>query len=258
MNLIVLSLTCVFWKSSVKWQKFRMVAASLLGAGLSAFFLVILQNYLLAIAVTFFSVMPVMLLFAFGAKSLRQFLLCLGTSLFSTVVLRGTAEAVFQLTGIRTLNFYVCLVVLVAARYVVKSAVSSVKQQKRRMEVTLTGPGGSISCLGFYDSGNLLSVPESGEPVHIIAPELMHRLLGETRGEALKQQMVAFHTLGADVGWIQVYQIPSLTARQGNCCYRIEPAWVGLGRESLMKGKNYQIILNAAVTENKGKSLESV
>lgn len=235
-----------------------MAAASLFGAGLSALCMALLQNYRLAVAVTFIGVMPVMLLVAFGAKGIRQYLLCLGSSLFSTVMLNGVAEAVFRLTGLRTLNFYVGLSVLLIATYLVKCTLSSVKQQQQRMEVTLTGPGGDVSCLGLYDSGNLLSVPGSGEPVHIIAPELFQRLLGAAGRENIQTQTIPFQTLGTERGWIQIYRISALTVWQGRQCKRLEPAWVGCGSKSLMKGKNYQIILNAAVTENKGKGLESV
>ena len=221
MNLIILSLTTVFWKRSVKWGKLRMVAAGLFGAVLSALCLILLGNYRGTMAVMAFFIVPAMLVLAFGWPGGRQFVFCVGTSLLSAVILNGVALAFYNLTGITTLNLYVSIVVLITAHFLVKCMLVSVRQQKRQLEVTLTGSGECVSCMGLYDSGNLLRIPETEEPVHII--------------------------LGAGEGNLKVYRIRALDARQGNFCCHMEPAWVGCGDEALMKGKSYQIILNAAI-----------
>ena len=117
------------------------------------------------------------------------------------------------------------------------------------MKVTLWGPGGCVSCMGLYDSGNLLKVPGSEEPIHIIAPALLHRLLGQEKAGCVREESVAFRALGTGEGTLKVYRIGALEARQGKCCCRMEPAWVGCGDEVLMRGKSYQIILNAGVMD---------
>lgn len=241
MNLIILSLTTVFWKRSVKWGKLRMVAAGLFGAVLSALCLILLGNYRGTMAVMAFFIVPAMLVLAFGWPGGRQFVLCVGTSLLSAVILNGVALAFYNLTGITTLNLYVSIVVLITAHFLVKSMLVSVRQQKRQLEVTLTGSGGCVTCTGLYDSGNLLRIPETEEPVHIIAPELMSHLAGTN------EKTIAFRALGAGEGKLKVYRIRALDARQGDFCCHMEPAWVGCGDETLMKGKSYQIILNAAI-----------
>lgn len=247
MNLIILSLTTVFWKRSVKWGKLRMVAAGLFGAVLSALCLILLGNYRGTMAVMAFFIVPAMLVLAFGWPGGRQFVFCVGTSLLSAVVLNGVALAFYNLIGITTLNLYVSIVVLITAHFLVKCMLVSVRQQKRQLEVTLTGSGECVSCMGLYDSGNLLRIPETEEPVHIIAPELMSRLAGKGESDELTEETIAFRALGAGEGNLKVYRIRALDARQGNFCCHMEPAWVGCGDEALMKGKSYQIILNAAI-----------
>lgn len=252
MNLIILSLTCVFWKRSVKWMKLRMVFAGLMGAVLSALCLIGLKTYRGTMAVMAFFIVPAMLILAFGWPGGRQFVFCVGTSLLSAVILNGVALAFYNLTGIKTMHLYVSIVVLFAARFLVNSLLVSVSQQKRQMKVTLTGPGGCVSCMGLCDSGNLLCIPGTKEPVHIISPELLRRIAGQEGTESLKEETVAFRALGTGEGSLKVYQIGALQVSQGKCCCHMKPAWVGCGDEALMKGKSYQIILNAAIIDALG------
>lgn len=252
MNLIILSLTSVFWKYSVKWMVFRMMAAGLLGSGLSAVCLTVLHNYRGTMAVMAFFIVPLMLFTAFGWPGPRQFVFCVATSLLSAVILNGIVQAFCNLTGARSLNVYVCGAVFPVAWFLVKSLRSSLGQQRNRLPVTLTGPGGIVSCLGLYDSGNLLTIPGEEEPVHIIAPSLMAQIVGATGTGALEEDVVTFHALGTQEGRMKVYRIPALEVEMGKSSCRLEPAWIGCGDEALMKGKNYQIILNAAIMDRLG------
>lgn len=252
-NLIILSLTSVFWKYSVKWMVLRMMASCLLGSALSTFCLIALHSYRGTMAVMAFFIVPLMLFLSFGWPGPRQFVFCVATSLLSAVILNGTVCAFSNLTGIRNLNLYICGAAFPVAWFLVKSLRSSISQQRNRLSVILTGPGGRVSCLGLYDSGNLLTVPKTEEPVHIIAPELLKQLSGEAGTGKMREEVVAFHTLGTQNGQMRVYQIPALEVEMGKSRYRVEPVWVGCGDAGLMRGKNYQIILNAAIIDSLGK-----
>lgn len=249
MNLIILSLTSVFWKYSVKWMVLRMMAAGLFGSAFSTFCLIALHSYRGTMAVMAFFIVPLMLLLSFGWPGPRQFVFCVATSLLAAVILNGAVAALCNLTGIRSLNLYVCGAAFPVAWFLVKSLRTSVREQRNRIPVKLTGPGGCVLCLGFYDSGNLLTVPGTEEPVHIIAPELLKQLVGEAGTGKMREEIVTFHTLGTQEGQMRVYQIPELEVEIGKrrCCE--EPAWIGCGDAGLMRGKNYQIILNAAIMD---------
>ena len=249
MNLIILSLTSVFWKYSAKWLILRMMAAGLVGTGLSAVCLITFHSYRGTMAVMAFFIVPLMLLLAFGWQGMRQFVFCVATSLLSAVILNGTVQAFCNLTGVRSLNLYVCLSVFLLAWFLVKCLCSSLGQQRGRFPVTLIGPGRKVYCLGLYDSGNLLTVPKSGAPVNILAPELWQQLLGNVKEGELQEELVTFHTLGTGEGLMRVYRIPAMSVEFGKNSCRLEPAWVGCADAVLMKGKNYQVILNAALTK---------
>ena len=193
-------------------------------------------SYELAVTGMVLIVVPFMLLIAFGRQNLRQFLVCIGTSWLSIVIVNGIATAVFNLTGIQNLYLYVAVVVVGTARLLVKAVITSVSQQKRYMQITLTDHGRSVSCTGLYDSGNLLQIPESAEPVHIVDPGVLKRLLRDWDRTS--------------EGWIRVYRMERMQIEQGNQKWTVQSPWMGCADAGLMKGKSYQVILNSVIVDN--------
>lgn len=246
MNLIVLSLTNVFCKSPVRKRKLRMMAGALVGAFLSAVFFIFFPSYIGAVAGMVFFVVPVMLEISFGWHGKRHFFMCAGCSWLSIVILNGIATAVYNLTGIRSLYVYACVIVLLSARFLVQRMISSVRLQTRQMRLTIDFQGNSVTCMGLYDSGNLLQIPESAEPVHIIAPELLTRLFKNVPEEKRESRMVPYHALGTSSGWIQVYRIGRMQIEQGKISCVMESPWMGKADSILMKDRPYQVILNSA------------
>ena len=51
--------------------------------------------------------------------------------------------------------------------------------RKNIYPVTLSYQGKEQSAYGFYDTGNLLSDPVSGEPVSVVKPEILETMLSE-------------------------------------------------------------------------------
>lgn len=207
-------------------------------------------SYELAVTGMVLIVVPFMLLIAFGRQNLRQFLLCIGTSWLSIVIVNGIATAVFNLTGIQNLYLYVAVVVVGTARLLVKAVITSVSQQKRYMQITLTDHGRSVSCTGLYDSGNLLQIPESAEPVHIADPGVLKRLLRDWDRTDIETKQIPFRTLGTSEGWIRVYRMERMQIEQGNQKWTVQSPWMGCADAGLMKGKSYQVILNSVIVDN--------
>ncbi len=247
MNLIVLSLTCVFCKSAVKYLKLRMAAAALFGAALSLLSYLVIPWYAGAVAACAFIVIPLMLFFAFGFGGLRLFVIRTGVSWLSIILLNGVVTAVYNLTGVRSLHVYICVLVLFAARILVRMLLSSVRMQKRQMQLTLTYHGRSITCMGLYDSGNLLKIPDSGEPVHIIHPGLLEHVL---HGEEPEFQVIPYHALGTSEGAIYVCRLDRLRLDDADHPKVMDDPWVGRAQPGLLRGKSYQVILNSDVVDN--------
>lgn len=103
------------------------------------------------------------------------------SSWLSIVLLNGVATAVYNLTGLENLYLYTALATAGITYVLVKNFVVSVQRQKRQMSVVLYNKTVSVPCIGLLDSGNLLTMPLSGNPVHIADAALLQKLVDEKR-----------------------------------------------------------------------------
>ena len=104
------------------------------------------------------------------------------SSWLSIVLLNGVATAVYNLTGLENLYLYTALATAGITYVLVKNLVVSVQRQKRQMSVVLYNKTVSVPCIGLLDSGNLLTMPLSGNPVHIADAALLQKLVDEKNG----------------------------------------------------------------------------
>lgn len=225
-----------------------MTAASMLGAIFSALLLLCVPFYAVSICGMAFLVVPLMLLLSFGYDGFRQLFFKIAVSWLSIVILNGVVTAVYNLTGLESLQIYICILALLAARIMVKAFLVSVGKQQNQMELTIENDGKRVCCMGLYDSGNLLQIPQSGEPVHIISPRLLKRLQGENAIE--EGQTIPYHALGTAEGKICVYQLEQIQFKRAGEWKILEHPWVGKADEALLQGKSYQVILNAKTVDN--------
>lgn len=219
----------------------RMIAA-LLGALASAACLILL-SYAAFVVFTALMAVPLMLIIAFGKRSLRQLGRDVLLSWLSIILLNGVAIIVFQMTGVQSLTIYSGILVLLVASALVRTLMRSLKKQKLLMQVVLCHGEHSVSCVGLYDSGNQLELPVTGEPVHIISPALLMSL---NITESPKRE-IYYSSLGNENGRIGVMQIEQMHILTDGkeLCYR--DAWVGCAGAKLMQNKDYQIILHSSV-----------
>lgn len=244
MNLIVLSLTFLLCKCQVSLRYLRMGLASLCGALAAALLLLFGPGYGWAVAGQAFFVVPAMLLISFGWNGKKDFLIRMGISWFSIVVLNGVASAIQNLTGLKRLTFYTAIAVLGVCRILLELLQNSVRRQGRLWNVTLYRGKCMVKCLGLYDSGNLLTIPDTGEAVHIVSPNLIEQLGMKEEGSL---RLIPYQALGTASGWIRVVQVERMELQSGKKCCILSNVWLGKAEEELLKGKSYQMILNGSV-----------
>lgn len=244
MNLIVLSLTYIFCKNPVSMRYLRMVLAAFCGTVSLTLLLVFGPGYGWSMAGHAFVLVPAMIYVAYGWNGKRSFIIRIGISWLSIVLLDGVAEALQNITGLRTIVFYASIAVLLVARVLTCFLIRAVGDLKRMFPVILYQGDKSVRCLGLYDTGNLLSMPNTGEMVHIVSGKLLARLGAE---DTAGLQLIPYRALGTQEGWIRVVQLDKLEIHMGREQKIYRNVRCGVAEEVLFQGKSYQVILHSGV-----------
>lgn len=128
------------------------------------------------------------------------------------------------------------------------AAITYLLQRKRRGDyiypAKIKKDGVSISLKAYWDSGNQLCDPYTGQDIHIIKEEMAKKLLLE---EEVKIRYVPFRSLGEAHGLLKVTNIDELLVFDGKKEIRMEHAAVGIAPEDLFTDKEYTLILHASV-----------
>lgn len=96
-------------------------------------------------------------------------------------IVKRSGNCSLQSDGTGNLYLYTALATAGITYVLVKNLVVSVQRQKRQMSVVLYNKTVSVPCIGLLDSGNLLTMPLSGNPVHIADAALLQKLVDEKR-----------------------------------------------------------------------------
>ncbi len=123
------------------------------------------------------------------------------SSWLSIVLLNGVATAVYNLTGLENLYLYTALATTGITYVLVKNLVVSVQRQKRQMSVVLYNKTVSVPCIGLLDSGNLLTMPLSGNR-YILQMQPCCRSLSMKKRY---KKEIPYRALGNPHGKLQVY-----------------------------------------------------
>lgn len=135
--------------------------------------------------------------------------------------------------------------------------------RKNIYPVTLSYQGKEQSAYGFYDTGNLLSDPVSGEPVSVVKPEILETMLSEdlidrlknlyenpgelksTEIAGLKPHYLSCRTVGQAEKLMLAVTLENLCIHTPAEEVRISRPVLALAFEPSALGKEYKVLLNS-------------
>lgn len=117
------------------------------------------------------------------------------------------------------------------------------QMQKGIFQVELLLRDKRIQTYGFYDSGNRLTDPYTGNGVYIISEKLWEKVV-QTQ---VTPVYVPYQALGNERGMLEVYYIEELRVEGEKGRKVIQKCPVGVTKDNLFEGKKYEIILNEEV-----------
>lgn len=160
---------------------------------------------------------------------------------FFTMLINSVLEALWNLFG-ENGSFIFCLLfscgaVIVGGRIWFNYK----KMQKGIFSAELVHDGITEPIKGFYDSGNKLKDVYTKKGVHIVSKEVLERM------KMSNPVLIPYQSLGNETGMLEVYYIEELIIEGESQKIHIHNCPLGVTKDNLFEGKNYQIILNEEV-----------
>ena len=191
--------------------------------------------------VQLFLEIPVMLCIGFGFKHYRYFGKLLLTGWCILIFLNGIAEGLLTITGGRGMSLLTFFVM-----YLLTACLLRLFQKNRRVQtilcaVTIRQKDKEIHCVGLLDTGNLLTLPGTGIPVHIVSKGLFEEQKKEEM--ELPAMEIPYSSLGEQEGKIQVVMVNSMEFEVDKEKRVLHNVWLGLAEERLFERKSYQMIV---------------
>lgn len=180
----------------------------------------------------------------------------IGICIFARVILEGCVSVAAEYTG---LPLGLCLftgffIACFLERYRQKEG----KRRNTFYEVTVSLGDRKKQILALWDSGNQLSHPVSGKPVHIINQNIVEELLEEKEQEELRKllrlqsvekvsgrfSLIPYRTIGKEHGLMPVLTVDTIQIRCGENIKETKDCLVAVSQIAVSSTGKYQMILH--------------
>lgn len=244
MDYIALSSVNCFLKRGYKQR--RMIAVAIVASVLSLFLHIYIVNPGIRTIILHFGLNMGMAVMAFGWSD-KKTLLENWLVIYMTVLLLGGIMEWETTLGIDAAFFWGKAVI---AAMLLSAATAYLSAKKEFMEkifsVEIIQDGKCYALNGYWDSGNLLVDPYLGKPVQIIDEHTARQIFGE---ELPAMRLIPFRALGSEGGLLSVCNAQEMHIYQGKNKKVLCPVILGIADNELLRGKEYDVILQASVIE---------
>lgn len=210
-------------------------------AGLLCFLL--LRQYVMYQLISHFILGPIFLYALFWPKQKEDFWKSWIASYLIMLYMGGFVEWGVENTGIS----FPWILVLTTLPVLLLTAMARWRRHKvaTLFQVSVYVNERQVALSAYFDSGNLLIDPFTGKAVHIMGHKKAEKL--EISKE--KCRWIPFRSLGQEHGLLQVFTADKMEIRNECGSTEVASAVIGITDEKQFQGRNYEMILNAAVQD---------
>ena len=225
----------------------KICIASLVGTIIEIVGLILSTSYTIFVICVHLFEIPFMTRLILGKEKKGQIRVIV-SGYFFTILINGILEVLWNQFG--EVGGYICFVLFSCGVVIVGVRIwrNYTKMQKGIFQVQLRHQGKQIQTSGFYDSGNRLRDPYTKKGVHIVSGQILFMLITTSDKEIIEKPVyIPYQSLGNENGMLEVYYIDELIIEGEKGRSIIENYPVGVTKDNLFEGKNYEIILNEEV-----------
>ena len=226
----------------------RLLSVSMLASILSLLLHIYISNTGFRTILLHFGLNTGMTIFAFGWKD-KRFFLENWLFIYLVILFLGGIMEWEESIGIPASFFWAKAIV---AGLLLTGVTIYFMQKKdfigRILKVDVIHHGRTWELSGYWDSGNLLQDPYNGKPVNILQAQLADRIFSEPDDY---RRLIPYCSLGNANGLLSVYNAEKMYIYQGNERLTVEPDVFGVAEAGLLEGKEYDVILQASMIDEK-------
>ena len=239
MDLLALFLTDVC--RGRRTRPVRLMAASLSGTAVGILLFLLLPDYHLYTVCIHLLVNPCMVYLAFREKDIYSFGKDFGITYLAVFFAGGIMQWLYQTVFGGRYRMAAMLLTVLTGLFGAVLLRHFRRMERCRVQAVLVYEDRSVPLSAYYDTGNLLTDPYTKLPVSIVSIQIADRLFQEEKPAV---RLIPYQSVGEENGLLEAYTIDKMLIYKGKRKQIVQPAVVGLAKERLFAGGEYQIILN--------------
>lgn len=222
----------------------NILISAIIGNTLAVICLILgIRNIFLYNVISTVFIMPLMLFIAFGKKKLKGIIVQI-FKLYALLTLEGGVFYMLrQVAFLRDRQVWIWSITSVLM-WMISYAIDMIRRREESTYDVELRIGDQIFCMtGLYDSGNKLVDPICRGPVQIVEGGLVSNAIKDA---GIPVRLIPFRALGTQDGLISAVTVDEIRIQNSSGEYAvIAPVILGLAKERLFQGREYNIILNS-------------
>lgn len=225
-------------------RKYRyLIAASAAASVVGLFLLLTVKNVMLYAIASHFLLNTAMVFFCFGRCGKKEFLENWTVTYFVVILLGGTLEWLSE-NRVLSREFLLFGIVGIFGVYGILLYLMQRKDFRNHiLEVQIKKCGRCLTLRAYWDSGNQLRDPYTGQGICILSDEKSKSFFNQKDD---RFRLVPYCSLGESAGMLWVTDVDELLLFDGKKTIRVAHVAVGIANAGLMENREYDLILHAS------------
>lgn len=222
----------------------RLISAAAVTSFLGLVLLVFIRNYLLYCLITHFLLNTFMTVLCFGRCGKKEFIENFAVIYFVVILLGGILEWL-QGSGMFPQNFSLMTLAGIAGICVVLFYLMRRKNFGNHIvEVRICKDCRNMELRGYWDSGNQLRDPYTGQGISILSHAKAREFVDEKKDHI---RFVPYRSLGETEGLLAVLDVDEMVLKDGRKRQELRHMAIGIAQKGLLEDKAYDLILHASL-----------
>lgn len=224
-------------------KKRYFIMAAILASALSVVLLLLVRDKYIYMMLSHFLLNTGMVWLGFGKSSKKQFMENWLATYLVVILLGGSFEWMIQNHILTRDRLFFCVAGILGVYVLLRYLMQRKDFKNQILETRLMNHGKSIVLKAYWDSGNQLRDPYTGQGICILSKEYAKILVDRKQNHF---RLVPYRSLGKSDGMIWVTDIEELHILDGNQRVQRKHVAVGIAEEELMENCEYELILHAS------------